>query len=89
MKKSKFRVLESFYACETILYLSIHPEGVQKVDYRTKLNISPSTAMKLHALFFEYDIIEVKSDPDKFLFVLTEKGKKLASKIKEIENIIK
>lgn len=88
-KKNLFRVIESYGACKSIIFLLEHPEGIRKIDYRTKIGLASTTAIKIHSVLFEEGVIQTKSDPNNLLFVLTEKGVKIAKKIKDVDVILK
>jgi hypothetical protein len=82
-------ILENYIVPRLLLYLLAFPDGVQRVDYRKDLEISSTSAMNAHKICFNVGLIENKKSLDKLLFGLTEKGKKVAEKLKEIDFIIK
>ena len=88
VKKNNFRVIESYGACKTLIFLLEHPEGIQKIDYRRKVGLASTTAIKIHSILFEEGVIQTKSDPNNLLFVLTEKGVKIAKKVREIKQFL-
>jgi predicted transcriptional regulator len=65
-----------------------HPEGVQKINLRKDLGLVSNTQVQAHKLLFENKLIEIAPNPVKMTFVLTEKGKLIAEKLKEIKQKI-
>lgn len=84
----KVKILESGGFCCVLLYLLDHPEGVQRVQYRFNLGLSPRAAMRNHNLLFAAGLIESKPSKDKLLFGLTEKGEKIARLLASIEDLL-
>lgn len=80
--------LETFGLIKSLLYLFENEDGVRKIDLRTGAGLAPSTAINIHTILFENQLIENVPDKDRLLFGLTEKGKLIAEKLKEIDKII-
>jgi hypothetical protein len=84
----RITVLEHWGACRLLIFLLDHPEGVVRARYREEpLKLGPRGAERCHKLLFKEGLIKSANHPTKLLFVLTERGMKVANKLKEISSI--
>ena len=73
---------------QILIYLLDKTEGVQKVDLRVELGLVSNSAVKAHKICFKLGLLENIPSINKLLFGLSEKGKKIAEKLKEIESVL-
>jgi hypothetical protein len=82
-------LLEQGGICRQLVFFLNYPDGIVRSKYRrSSLKLSPRAADRNHLALFNANLIETKPHPSKLLFVLTEKGKNVATKLKEIEEIL-
>ena len=87
MELKKLGILEQGGICRMLVYLSMHPEGILRVDYRKPpLNLGYRASVRDHEKLYDAGLIEHIDSPNEFKFRLTEKGKRIAEKLKEILN---
>jgi predicted transcriptional regulator len=78
------KLFEKFGIMDTLLYYREH-SPIQRIDYRTKVGLSPSTSMHVHELLFEYGLITTHPMSTRLFFKLTKKGKRIADIIYELK----
>ena len=84
------KLLEQGGICRILVFLLRYPEGVVRSKYREKpLNLNPRAADRDHIALFKEGLIESINHPKKLVFALSEKGKEVALKLKEIEDVLK
>ncbi|MHA1734275.1 MAG: hypothetical protein ACTSU5_20240 [Promethearchaeota archaeon] len=75
--------------CRMLVFLLDHPGGVPRARYRKPpINLGSRAAERNHRVLFNAGLIESVQHPTKLLFALTEKGKRVAELLKEIEKIV-
>jgi hypothetical protein len=76
--------------CRIILHYLRSPDGLIRAQYRNDpLRLGPRAADRNHLLLFKEGIIENANHPTQLRFKLTEKGKQVATKLNEIEDLMK
>jgi hypothetical protein len=82
-------LLEQGGICRLLIHLLDHPEGIPRSQYREPpISLGSRAANRDHLALFNAGLITRANHPTKQLFMLTEKGKKIALKLKEIDDII-
>ncbi len=82
-------LLEQFGVCRLLVFLLHHPEGVQRARYRDKpLSLSAATAQRDHNALYEAGLIHNVEHKAKLLFALTERGRRVAEQLAEINRIM-
>ncbi|OLS16361.1 MAG: hypothetical protein RBG13Loki_0049 [Promethearchaeota archaeon CR_4] len=90
MSLNSLVMLEHGGVCRLLAFLLDHPEGIARAQYRqSPLALGSRAADRDHLLLFEAQLIHAVDHPKKLLFGLTEKGKQVALKLREIANLLK
>ena len=71
-----------------LLFMSKHPEGVMKVDFRQKLGLSSSTSVKALKIIFRKNLITNLLSIENLLFVLSKKGENIILLLKAANLLI-
>lgn len=81
-------LIESGGMCRILLLYLQNNDGIQRVKYRSELNLGGRAANRNHNLLYEKGLIEIVPNRNKLLFRLTEKGRLIAEKIQEIQDLL-
>ncbi len=79
----ELQILRTLGVADILLDLLAHGPS-QKVDYRRRTGLAPSTLMRAHEILFSAGYIETEHDPKRVLFKLSENGREIAELIQEI-----